>query len=100
MGAIFINCFVKLVRTVPLVKLFKCMVLECVHMRLSSNEHITISDIITVINITCFFKGSVYRFDYITIITANNKLERTWKDKVVARYYVLWAHHQHSDGAK
>jgi hypothetical protein len=70
-------------------------------MRLSSNENITTSNIITVIiNITCFFKDSVYRFDYITTITANNKLERTWKDKVVARYYVLWTYHQHSGGAK
>jgi len=46
-------------------------------MRQSSNKNITTSNIITVIIITsCLLKDSVYRLDYITVITANNILER------------------------
>jgi len=57
------------------------MVLECVRMRLSSNKNITTSNIITVIITiiitSCLLKDSVYRLDYITVITENNILERT-----------------------
>jgi len=77
------------------------MVLECARMQLSSNKNITTSNIIIVIIITCcLLKDSVYRLDYITVITANNILERKQKDKVVARYYVLRAYHEHDDDAK